>query len=142
MKTAKVSRRRNTQAVIALMASLLSIAVGLLVGLALLTILNAPFALSGFGKILTTGVASTEKLAKTLYQAMPMMLCGLSVAFAFKTGLFNIGAAGQYTMGRVLRAGGCHRAAAAVAYRAAFRHRRRRGDRRRAGHLQGAVQRQ
>jgi ABC-type uncharacterized transport system permease subunit len=99
MKTGKTSKRRNTQAAIALMASLLSIAVGLLVGLLLLTILNAPFALSGFGKILTTGVASTEKLAKTLYQAMPMMLCGLSVAFAFKTGLFNIGAAGQYTMG-------------------------------------------
>lgn len=26
-------------------------------------------------------------------------MCGLSVAFAFKTGLFNIGAAGQYTLG-------------------------------------------
>ncbi len=99
MKTAKTAKRRSTQAVTSLLASLLSITVGLLVGLGLLTILNAPYALSGFGKILTTGVASTEKLAKTLYQAMPMMLCGLSVAFAFKTGLFNIGAAGQYTMG-------------------------------------------
>lgn len=27
------------------------------------------------------------------------MMCGLSVGFAFKTGLFNIGASGQYTMG-------------------------------------------
>lgn len=99
MKTVKTAKRRSTQALTSLLASLLSIAVGLLVGLGLLTILNAPYALSGFGKILTTGVASTEKLAKTLYQAMPMMLCGLSVAFAFKTGLFNIGAAGQYTMG-------------------------------------------
>ena len=27
------------------------------------------------------------------------MMCGLSVGFAFKTGLFNIGAPGQYTMG-------------------------------------------
>lgn len=99
MKTAKTAKRSSTQAVTSLLASLLSITVGLLVGLGLLTILNAPYALSGFGKILTTGVASTEKLAKVLYQAMPMMLCGLSVAFAFKTGLFNIGAAGQYTMG-------------------------------------------
>lgn len=29
----------------------------------------------------------------------PLIMTGLSVAFAFKTGLFNIGAAGQYTLG-------------------------------------------
>ncbi|NLI20145.1 MAG: ABC transporter permease [Clostridiales bacterium] len=81
------------------MASLLSVAIGLLVGLALLYVLNASHALTGFGKILTTGLATSEKLAKVLYQASPLMLCGLSVAFAFKTGLFNIGATGQYTMG-------------------------------------------
>ena len=32
-------------------------------------------------------------------QAAPLIMTGLSVAFAFKTGLFNIGAAGQYTVG-------------------------------------------
>lgn len=31
--------------------------------------------------------------------AAPLIMTGLSVAFAFKTGLFNIGAAGQYTLG-------------------------------------------
>ena len=82
---------------ISCLASLLSIAVGLLVGLAVLFSLNAPYALVGFNRILTTGVASLEKLAKVLYQAAPLMLCGLSVGFAFKTGLFNIGASGQYT---------------------------------------------
>ena len=87
MKPVKTTGRRYTQAITSMLASLLSIAVGLLVGLGLLLILNAPHALNGFTKILTTGVASTEKLAKMLYQAMPMMLCGLSVAFAFKTGL-------------------------------------------------------
>ena len=84
---------------ISCLASLLSIAVGLLVGLAVLFSLNAPYALVGFNRILTTGVASLEKLAKELYQAAPLMLCGLSVGFAFKTGLFNIGASGQYTLG-------------------------------------------
>ncbi len=34
-----------------------------------------------------------------LIQTAPLILTGLSVAFAFKTGLFNIGAAGQYTVG-------------------------------------------
>ena len=34
-----------------------------------------------------------------LYFATPLILTGLSVGFAFKTGLFNIGAAGQFIMG-------------------------------------------
>jgi simple sugar transport system permease protein len=34
-----------------------------------------------------------------LFRAMPLILTGLSVAVAFKTGLFNIGAPGQYLMG-------------------------------------------
>ena len=38
-------------------------------------------------------------LGQEIVEAAPLILCGLSVAFAFKTGLFNIGAAGQYTVG-------------------------------------------
>lgn len=34
-----------------------------------------------------------------LFRATPIILTGLSVAFAFKTGLFNIGASGQFTVG-------------------------------------------
>lgn len=34
-----------------------------------------------------------------LVRATPIILTGLSVAFAFKTGLFNIGASGQFTVG-------------------------------------------
>ena len=37
--------------------------------------------------------------ARVLTQTAPLIMTGLSVAFAFKTGLFNIGAAGQYTLG-------------------------------------------
>ena len=36
---------------------------------------------------------------QVLTQTAPLIMTGLSVAFAFKTGLFNIGAAGQYTLG-------------------------------------------
>ncbi len=99
MKMTKTRQTHSKQGLISLLASLLSIAIGLLVGFALLNVLNANHAVNGFGKILTTGFATSEKFAKVLYQAMPLILCGLSVAFAFKTGLFNIGAAGQYTMG-------------------------------------------
>lgn len=41
----------------------------------------------------------TDGFGKVLYYATPIMLTGLSVAFAFKTGLFNIGAAGQFMIG-------------------------------------------
>ena len=38
-------------------------------------------------------------LKTEISQAAPLIMTGLSVGFAFKTGLFNIGAAGQYTLG-------------------------------------------
>jgi len=82
-----------------ILASLLSIAAGLLVGLVLLFAFNSRFAMYGFGQILTAGLSSGEKFAKVLYQAAPLICTGLSVGFAFKTGLFNIGATGQFTVG-------------------------------------------
>ncbi len=94
-----MKKHRNHTGLINATASLISIALGLLFGFLLLLIFNSKFALFGFDNLMTTGVASTEKLAKVFYQSAPLMMTGLSVAFAFKTGLFNIGATGQYTMG-------------------------------------------
>ena len=82
-----------------LFASLISICVGLLFGLMMLLLFNAPFAMKGFGSLVSAGFSSSDKLAKVLYQAAPLIMTGLSVGFAFKTGLFNIGASGQYTIG-------------------------------------------
>lgn len=98
MKT-KLRHFAQSAGVTSCLASVASILVGLLVGLALLYGFNAPFALHGFKQILTAGFASPDKLAKVLYQAAPLIMTGLSVGFAFKTGLFNIGAPGQYTVG-------------------------------------------
>lgn len=42
---------------------------------------------------------SAVKFGDMLFRATPLILTGLSVAIAFKTGLFNIGAPGQYLMG-------------------------------------------
>ncbi len=38
-------------------------------------------------------------MGNMIYFSVPLILTGLSVAFAFRTGLFNIGASGQFTMG-------------------------------------------
>lgn len=89
----------NKKALFGIMASLVSILVGLLLGLILLFVFDSSRALVGFEALVTTGISTTDKLAKVLYQAAPLILTGLSVVFAFKTGLFNIGAPGQYTIG-------------------------------------------
>ncbi|MDD4839870.1 MAG: ABC transporter permease [Clostridia bacterium] len=82
-----------------LTASVLSIVIGLIFGYLLLVFLKSGKSTNGIIKILVTGFSNPAKFAKVLYQAAPLILTGLSVAFAFKTGLFNIGATGQYTVG-------------------------------------------
>ncbi len=80
-------------------ASLIAILCGLLIGTILLFAFDAGNALYGLKNLLTAGFSSSAKFAKVLYQAAPLIMAGLSVGFAYKTGLFNIGATGQYTMG-------------------------------------------
>ena len=99
MKQKNKSSLLQHPAVIGVLASLLSIVIGLVLGFVLLVALNPGASLGGMSAMLTTGFSSLDKLGKVLYQAAPLMMCGLSVGFAFKTGLFNIGASGQYTMG-------------------------------------------
>ncbi|MDD7266693.1 MAG: ABC transporter permease [Lachnospiraceae bacterium] len=81
-------------------SSLLAIICGLLFGLIILLLSNPSQAYGGFMMIVqggfTDGVAG---IGQMLYIATPIIMTGLSVGFAFKTGLFNIGAAGQFTMG-------------------------------------------
>lgn len=81
-------------------SSLMAIICGLLFGLVILLLSNPGQAYGGFMMILqggfTDGIAG---IGQMLYIATPIIMTGLSVGFAFKTGLFNIGAAGQFTMG-------------------------------------------
>ena len=84
---------------ISVLSSVISILIGLLFGLLLLLVVNPTQAFPKFGEMLVAGFSSSAKFAKVLYQAAPLIMTGLSVAFAFKTGLFNIGASGQYTVG-------------------------------------------
>ena len=95
-------KRTMPKGMLNLTASLVSIVAGLLVGFILLMIFNFDKALYGFGNIILTGLRSPDRFAKVLYTAAPLLMTGLSVGFAFKTGLFNIGASGQYTVGAVL----------------------------------------
>ncbi len=81
-------------------ASLICILIGLLVGFIILCCINGEYAADGFSRIIKGGFYLMPKgVGTVLSQTAPLIMTGLSVAFAFKTGLFNIGAAGQYTLG-------------------------------------------
>ena len=84
-----------------LLAAVLCILIGLLAGLAILYLIDAEHAMdSGFLLIIKGGWCDYPYgIGKVLSNGAPLIMTGLSVGFAFKTGLFNIGAAGQYTLG-------------------------------------------
>lgn len=101
-----------------LLASLLSILIGLGVGAVVIVavgLIKSNIGVRGiwdgvrliFMGILSTGREAgkltwgynSQNLGNMLFRATPLILTGLSVALANKTGLFNIGAPGQYLMG-------------------------------------------
>ncbi|SFJ17302.1 simple sugar transport system permease protein [Terrisporobacter glycolicus] len=82
------------------MSSIFAILIGLAFGFIVLLVSNPSQAVRGFGIILEGGFSTGAKgVGQVLYFATPLILTGLSVGFAFKTGLFNIGAPGQFIMG-------------------------------------------
>jgi len=81
------------------LSSILVIIAGLLIGFVVLLISNANEAVPAFTMILSFGASTMRNVGDVLLLATPIILTGLSVAFAFRTGLFNIGATGQFTFG-------------------------------------------
>ena len=90
----------SSEAFVSVAASLICIVIGLLLGLVALAVINVEHAFGdGLMVILTSGLKSARNMGTVLANGAPLIMTGLSVGFAFKTGLFNIGAAGQYTLG-------------------------------------------
>ena len=93
-------RLASSEAFLSVAASLICILIGLALGVLVLAIINAQHAIGdGLLVILESGSKSARNMGTVLANAAPLVMTGLSVGFAFKTGLFNIGAAGQYTLG-------------------------------------------
>ena len=86
----------KSKGVAAIAAALLAIGLGLILGFIVMAIASPGDSLDGFQKMLFGGF---DRLGDVFYFATPILMTGLSVGFAFKMGLFNIGASGQYTMG-------------------------------------------
>ncbi len=82
------------------LSSVFAIVIGLLMGLVILMICNPGQAFPGFATILTGAFTHGAKgVGQVFYYSTTIILTGLSVGFAFKTGLFNIGASGQFIVG-------------------------------------------
>lgn len=92
-------------AVQTLLASLLCIVAGVLIGYIALLIINPSGATEAILTVLknfwtySRPKTQLKYLGSTLVKTAPLLMCALSVLFAYKVGLFNIGAAGQYVAG-------------------------------------------
>ena len=102
-------------AVQSILAAILCIIFGLFIGFLVLLAINPGGAWNGIVTITKnflnypSQAAAIKYLGNTLVKMAPLLMCALSINFCYKTGLFNIGAAGQYVVG----AGACLYAALA-----------------------------
>ncbi len=81
-----------------LVISLSAVLLGLFAGAVFILMLGTnPFA--AFAYLFRGGLMNIERIGNTLATATILLFVGLSVSFAFKTGLFNIGASGQMLIG-------------------------------------------
>ena len=85
--------------------SILCIVLGLIVGYLALLIIEPSGAWNAIVNVMKNffkypaAAARMKYFGSTLAKTAPLIFCSLSVLFAYKVGLFNIGAAGQYCLG-------------------------------------------
>ncbi|WP_165995415.1 ABC transporter permease [Bacillus sp. Cs-700] len=77
---------------------LLSVALGLLVG-GIIMLVSGYNPIVAYAALFNGIFSNTYVLGETVRQMTPLILSGLAVAFAFRTGLFNIGVEGQLLVG-------------------------------------------
>ncbi|MDO5135891.1 MAG: ABC transporter permease [Eubacteriales bacterium] len=76
----------------------LAIIIGFVVGALLLLVAGISPA-QAYGKLLDGVFGQAKYITWSVVYAAPLIFTGLSVAFSFKTGVFNIGAEGQFVVG-------------------------------------------
>jgi len=86
-----------------LAAPLAALLVSLLIG-SLIMLASHVSPVAAYGSLLVGAFGSPQAIGRTLQTATPLILTGIAVAFAFRGGLFNIGADGQFTAGAVAAA--------------------------------------
>jgi ABC-type uncharacterized transport system permease subunit len=78
--------------------TIISILIGFLVGAVLLLCIGISPA-KAYAKLISGVFSKPKFIVYSIVYAAPLIFTGLSVAFSFRTGIFNIGAEGQYVVG-------------------------------------------
>ncbi len=78
--------------------TVIAIVAGFLIGAVFLLIAGIS-PIVAYGKLVNSVFGRPKYLVWTLIYASPLIFTGLSVAFSFRTGVFNIGAEGQFVVG-------------------------------------------
>ena len=101
-------RKAKKRALVWNLAALLCIVLGLFLGYLVLLLINP----AGAGEAILTVIknfmtynrpaSQLKYFGNTLVKTAPLLMCALAILFAYKVGLFNIGAAGQYCAGVAL----------------------------------------
>lgn len=78
--------------------TLIAIVIGFVIGAIFLTVAGISPAVA-YGKLISGVLGKPKFMIWTLVYASPLIFTGLSVAFSFRTGVFNIGAEGQFVVG-------------------------------------------
>lgn len=86
----------NSASMDAIKAAVMAAILGLVFGFVVMLLANPAQAGVGMYAILVGGL---RRIPDVFYYATPIMMTGLAVGFAYKMGMFNIGASGQFTMG-------------------------------------------
>ena len=81
-------------------AAIIAIIAGFIVG-AIVLLAAGYNPIEAYGALFSGIFSKPRYIATMIIKSTPLIFTGLSVAFAFKTGLFNIGAEGQYIMGAI-----------------------------------------
>lgn len=81
-----------------LLIPLIAIAIGLMIG-ALLMVISGNNPIEGYIALFSGIFGSLYNVGETIREITPLIFTGLAVAFAYRTGLFNIGVEGQFIMG-------------------------------------------
>lgn len=81
--------------------TVIAIIVGFIIGAIFLAVAGISPAVA-YGKLIDSVFGKPKYLVWTLIYASPIVLTGLSVAFSFRTGVFNIGAEGQFVVGAMV----------------------------------------
>jgi simple sugar transport system permease protein len=84
---------------IQVVAVLLAVLIG-----AVILLVSGANPIQAYGALLKGSFGTMTALGRTLEKATPLIFGGLAVAFAFKAGMFNIGAQGQLLMGAITAA--------------------------------------